>query len=318
MKGRYFRHRSFWLLVGCATLILPLRPTSAQNPPPQANSAVQSAEKENNEEERRRMFRTFSQRRQAANRTLPPRNSSAVKSPNSGADKTVNDALIGLTVWEMRESASGAERRSFTLKKANGQNVNMRPFRLGSGSALVAGRSYVFSIESARTGYLYVIDRELYTKGAIGTPLLLFPTKDVRGGIFKVTAGDVVEIPDQKNETAYFEATKHGPDHIGEALTIIISPEPLVSTSRLEVEPITLNTDEFEKWQKLWATRTRWAENATATGQAYTEAEGKAGGDPVYKLKEGDPLPQRVYELAAKQDTPLLLTVVLRYANSPN
>ncbi len=322
MTSRSYRSSHLWLFFGCVTFVFALHLASAQQPSQQqVDPVVQSADKENDEAERRRMFRTFKNQRQsvASDRTkATSKRTTPAKSTSTSEAKAGEDAFVGFTVWEMRESANGTERRSFKLKKPNGQRVVLRPFRLGSDSQLVAGRSYVFSIESARDGYLYVIDRERSANGALGDPLLLFPTKDVRGGTNRITAGNVVEIPDQKTETAYFEATKNGQDHIGEALIIIVSTEPLVDASKLKDEPITLDPDEVAKWGRQWSTKTRWAENLEAIGRPYTEEEGQAGGDRSYKLTEGDPLPQRLYQLGSKASSPLFVTVLLRYSDAAN
>ena len=313
---KYFFPRRFRvaLLITCSLVIgIGLNATRAQQPGAQNGSLLQDSEKETDVEESRRMFRTFGQQRTVDSGKIKTTGRNTVHKVNNSANQ--DDAFIGLTVWEMRESAGGTERRSFVLKKANGQNVVLRPFRLGADSQLVAGRSYVFSIESARAGYLYVVDRELYTDGSLGAPVLLFPTRDARGGNNLIAAGYPVEIPDQKTESAYFEATRNGQNHVGEALTIIVSAEPLVSSSLLKTDPITLEKSEVEKWQQQWGTRTRWADNADSAGRAYSEAEGRAGGDPAYKLKESDPLPQRLYRVGASARKPLMVTLSLHYGD---
>jgi hypothetical protein len=325
MTSHFSRRSHVWLFFAYAiafNLILVFHAVLAQQTSPQQDKQVeQSTDRETDEEERRRMFRTFKQQRQtvASSRTkIPSKNTSPSKPTTASEPKKSEDAFIGFTVWEMRPSETGTERRSFRLKKPNGQSVVLRPFRLKSDTPLVDGQSYVFSIESARPGYLYIIDREQYTGGVLRNPSLLFPTKGVRGGSNEITAGNVVEIPDQKTETAYFEATRNGQGHIGEVLTIIVSAELLIDPSRLKDDPITLKPDEVEKWEQRWAAKTRWAENAEAVGRAYTEEEGQAGGDPSYRLKEGDPLPQRLYHIGSKAGTPLIVTLILRYTESAN
>jgi Domain of unknown function (DUF4384) len=334
MRTRYSRTRQVCLLVTYAIalqLILAFHYARAQQQSqPQSNPSVQDAEKETDEVEQRRMFRTFKQQRQSvasSRRNATPKNTSSGKSSNvrtsqpkststGGNSPAAEDAFVGFTVWEMRESEGGTERRSFRLKKNNGQTVVMRPFRIGSETPLVAGRSYFFSIESARSGYLYIIDREQNANGKLGEPLLLFPTKGVHDGINEITAGEPVEIPDQKSENASFEAERHGQDHIGEVLTIIVSPEPLIDRSRLKDDPITLQVSEVTKWERQWGTKSRWVENTEAIGRAYTEEEGRAGGDPNVGLKENDPLPQRLYQVGAKAANPLIVTLQLRYSDS--
>jgi hypothetical protein len=295
------------------------RRTNAQNPST-AKPEVQDADKETDEQESRRMFRTFGNQRtrSTATRSKPAAsNPVPAKSNDVSNSAAQDDAFIGFTVWEMREAVAGVERRKLTLKKSNGQNVVLRPFRLGLDTRLVAGRSYVFSVESARPGYLYVIDRELYANGSLGQPLLIFPTKDPSLSGNQIAAGYPIEIPNQRTETAYFEAEKNGQNHIGEALTIIVSSQPLIAESRLKVEPIALDSDELAKWEKQWRTRSRWADNLEATGRPYSEQEGKAGAEPDFKLKETDPLPQRLFRVDAKAESALMITLKLRYSEAP-
>src|SRR5215471_3181929 len=278
MKYHIFRKLNLALLISGSLLLntlLLVGSTRSQQPDPRETALVQDSDQETNDSESRRMFRTFGKQRSITSsgrtRTTPASGSNGKS--NSDKNDPADDAFIGFTVWEMRESASGTERRSFTLKKPDGKNVVLRPFRLGANSQLVAGRSYVFSVESARAGYLYIIDREQFANKTLGAPVLLFPTKGVRGGNNKIAAGYPVEIPDQKTESAYFEATRNGKDHVGEALTIVVSSEPLVDVSRLKENPITLDPQEVLKWEKQWSTRTRWADNSGAVGHAYTEQE---------------------------------------------
>jgi hypothetical protein len=87
------------------------------------------------------------------------------------------------------------------------------------------------SIEAARTGHLYVIDREQYADGSQGKPVLIFPTTKIRNGNNKVSAGRVIEIPDRADDPIYFNLERSRPDHVGELLTVIITPQPLAGLS---------------------------------------------------------------------------------------
>ena len=58
-------------------------------------------------------------------------------------------------------------------------------------AGLAIGQRVRLSIESARTGYLYVINRELYADGSTGEPYLIFPTTRLHRGDNKVTIGRI-------------------------------------------------------------------------------------------------------------------------------
>jgi hypothetical protein len=83
------------------------------------------------------------------------------------------------------------------------------------------------SIEAARTGYLYVVDQELYADGSKGEPYLIFPTTRTRGGDNSVKVGRVIEIPAQEDAPFYFTLKRTRTDHVGEVVSVLVSPTPI-------------------------------------------------------------------------------------------
>src|SRR5215831_5267567 len=109
------------LVIACNMgLSIALSATAAQQPRPQGEASLQDPERETDLEESRRMFRTFGKQRALVDsgKTRTRARNTVHKADNSASQE---DAFIGFTVWEMRESSGGTERRSFVLKKANGQ-----------------------------------------------------------------------------------------------------------------------------------------------------------------------------------------------------
>ena len=53
------------------------------------------------------------------------------------------------------------------------------------------------SIESPRSGFLYVIDREQYADGSTSDPYLIFPTQKIHAGNNAVSPGKVIELERQ-------------------------------------------------------------------------------------------------------------------------
>lgn len=300
-------------------------------------------EEEQSEEERRGMRRTYRQQRSKPKPipssrpkiiiTPTARNNPAQQNKNgtkggseakgSSASSTTStqkssgnteESYIGVTVWQMRESTEGTERRKLTRRKGN-KNVSLRPFRIRTDTLLEPGESYVFGVESTRPGYLYIVDQEEYDDGSLRAPSLIFPDAEPDTANNEVTAGRVVEIPTQKSGD-YFEAERSSPKHVGEVLTIIVSEEPLIERAKIESGNYQDDLNAIlktyrEQWgQKL---KVRWTETAEEMGKIYTEKEGMAGADASTKLSDQDPLPQRLYQIKAWGDVPLIVTVPLRY-----
>ena len=82
-------------------------------------------------------------------------------------------------------------------------------------------------MEAARSGYLYVIDREQYADGTFSEPYLIFPTTRTLNGDNKVNVGKLIEIPAQDDGPPYFTLKRSRPDQVAEVLSVLITPEPL-------------------------------------------------------------------------------------------
>jgi hypothetical protein len=85
------------------------------------------------------------------------------------------------------------------------------------------------SIEAARTGYLYVVDQEIYADGSKSEPSLIFPTTRTRSGDNSVKAGRVIEIPAQDDAPPYFTLKRTRADHVGENVIVLVTPTPIES-----------------------------------------------------------------------------------------
>ena len=295
-------------------------------------------EEEQEEEEQRGMRRTY--RRQRANPVpvesltrrvpVPKRTQGHAKGTSSNSNTagrpaqtgagqktgSPDDSFVGFTVWQMRDSgAAGPERRKLVKRKGD-RDVVQRPFRVKTDTRLAPGEAYVFSIESTKTGYLYIVDQEEFADGTLGEPSLIYPDDDPDTRDNRVTAGRVVEIPSQKTGGSV-EAQQSGPNHVGEVLTIIVAPEPLVERAKIErgADPQELK-GLLKTLQEKWGSslKVKWTEVSEEIGKLYTEREGNAAaGAGAARLTDQDPLPQRLYQIIADEGSPLMVNVRLRY-----
>ncbi len=72
-----------------------------------------------------------------------------------------------------------------------------------------------------------MIDREVFKddKGErLGDPDLIFPARTTPAGGNEITAGKSIYIPAQGDPIPYFRLQRSGGNHVGERLSIIISP----------------------------------------------------------------------------------------------
>jgi hypothetical protein len=130
-----------------------------------------------------------------------------------------------------------------------------------------------------------------------------------------VQAGRLIYIP---SATGRFriDPTRSAKVHVAEVLTIIVSPKPLVSEDQLGPKSITLERAQVDSWQKQWQSPATRYEMDGSVGQPMTQVEQSAAtpGSPLFTQE--DPEPQTVYQVAARPENPVLITVALRFAKA--
>src|SRR5215471_13971282 len=132
---------------------------------------------------------------------------------------------IGVTVWKLRKSGA-ADTGARILIQEDAASVELIPERVGSATELTPGDKVRLSIESGVEGFLYVIDRELYSSGA-GDSYLIFPTTRTRGGDNHVAAGRLIDIPGQADQPNFFTLRRSRAEQLGEELRVIVSDKPM-------------------------------------------------------------------------------------------
>jgi hypothetical protein len=226
---------------------------------------------------------------------------------------SASEAVIGVTLWRLRSAQSADNRGARILEHQGAKSAAWTAERIEADTRISEGERVRVSIESPSTGYLYVIDREQYADGSAGDAYLIFPTARTRGGNNAVVAGRVLEFPAQEDNPPYFTLTRSRPGHIGEALILIVSPQPLVDLP-VSSEPIKVASDKLAQWEKEWGGRAEQFELEGGAGLPYTKAEKSAGGDGSRMLTQGDPLPQTILRMNAKPGVPVLAKVLLQIA----
>jgi hypothetical protein len=221
----------------------------------------------------------------------------------------VKGMLVGITLWRLRPTKpADAGMRALIQEEAT--NEQWMPERIASDTTLLEGNRVRLSVEAARTGYLYVIDRDEYVNGGKGDPYLIFPTQRIRGGDNRVAPGVVVEIPASDDNPPYFKLQRSQANQAAETLTIVVTPNPL---SGLEIGRgrLKLTDSQLEVWARQWRTKSSHLEAPAQEGKAYTVAEKEAGSGHKLLTQE-DPAPQTMYEVEAKPDEPAAVQLRLK------
>jgi hypothetical protein len=188
------------------------------------------------------------------------------------------------------------------------------PERIEANTPLSIGDRVRITVESPRPGFLYIVDREQYADGSLGEPMLIFPTKQTRGGDNRVMPGKLIDIPAQEDQYSYFTAQPAGDrrDQVAEVLTVILTPQPLPLT--IGAQPLRVSAAQVAEWDKLWGGVAETLELVGGAGRTWTNEEKLAGAANGRQLTQSGPPPQTVYRVARKAGGPMMVTVPLRYA----
>ncbi|MFN0085225.1 MAG: hypothetical protein ACKVX9_07545 [Blastocatellia bacterium] len=244
-------------------------------------------------------------------KTAPAKRRYRIATPQLSTEKVDGDSVLGVTLWRLRPAKPTDDKQVRLLKHArdNAKAAEWTPERIDTGTPLAAGQRVRLSIEAARDGYLYVVDRELYADGSMGEPYLIFPTLNIRNGDNRVAVGKVFDIP---NDGTYFILDPSRADQVGEILTVLVSPRPLEGFQIAESEaPIPRAL--LASWEKSWGAHIGRLDLENGAGRPWTKEERDAAANKR-ALTADSPPPQSVfYRPDAKAGDPLLANLKLRY-----
>ena len=219
-------------------------------------------------------------------------------------------AQVGVTLWRLRPpTAADADAPKIQVRTNNGVFEKWTAERAASNARFAIGERVWLSIESPQSGYLYVIDREQYADGKTGEAMLIFPTSRTRSN--SVSAGVLVDLPGQDATPPYFTLKSRASSYLGEALTVIVTPQPLDGLT-IGRDPLPISAAQLQRWETEWGTEAEIFEMDEGAGTTWTNAEQLAGGTQGRALTQEEPTPQTIYRLNVKPGSPLLINLALR------
>lgn len=281
-----------------------------------AGSLVASAQQQaDDEDQERQLFaKEFLQARSTATQK---RNQQSQQSTSGRIRSTTNTApsMLGITLWQLRPADKKDETQARLLEQESDSEVALIGERVGADTKFQEGQKVRLGVESPRSGYLYVIDREQYADGTYSEPYLIFPTLKTRGGDNSVEAGRLVEIPDQDDRPFYFKMNRHRPDQTGEVLTFLVTSQPIPNLE-LSRRALKLTNEQFAQWEQKWKAPAQRVELANHAGKAYTKIEMTAGANKTKLLGPADLPPQTIFHLRGKTTGAIMVTLPLLYGTS--
>lgn len=220
-------------------------------------------------------------------------------------------AQLGITIWRLRPVGAN-DTGARMLVREKGKSSEWVPERVEADTTFREGDHVRLSVESPRAGYLYVVDRDLFSDGTTGPAMLIYPWADMLGGDNELRPGKLVDIPAQEDDPSYFTARPTSPDQLGEILTVIVTTSPL--DLPISDKPFQISNVEIAKWEKIWGGQSERFEMEGGAGEAWTKQEQQAAARKgTRQLTRDDPAPQTIYRLATANKTAFLVNVRLSY-----
>jgi hypothetical protein len=249
----------------------------------------------------------------AAGKSTARRKSSKyrIATPNVPIDNVVPESVVGVTIWRLRPAgrADSGERIIVHDDNAGKEYV---PERISANTKLIAGDRLRISVEAARNGYLYVIDREMYADGTLGEPYLIFPTTRTLNGDNQVSVGKLAEIPAQEDSPPFFTIRRSRPDQVAEVLSVLVTPVPLEGV-QISDKAQKLTNEQVAKWEQSWSNSVGRLDMENV-GQTWTREEKDAAGTSTRALTASAPAPQMLfYRPSLKTNDAMFVKLRLSY-----
>ena len=244
----------------------------------------------------------------------PKRTYRLASAPPATPQATVNKntvAQLGITIWRLRPT-NATDTGARMLVREKSKTSELVPERVEAGTTFREGDQVRLTIESAQSGYLYVVDRELLLDGSTGPAMLIYPWTGMQGGSNQVGPGKLIDIPAQEDDPSYFTARRSSAAHAGEILTVIVTSSPL--DLPISDKPLQISNADLAKWEKLWGGQTERFEMEGGAGETWTTQEQQAAANTGGRqLTREDPAPQTIYRIFAPDSKALLVNVRLHY-----
>jgi hypothetical protein len=215
-----------------------------------------------------------------------------IATPNVPVDNVAPDSVVGVTIWRLRP-ANRSDSGERLIVHDDNATKEWLPERISANTKLGPGDRLRISVEAARAGYLYVIDREQYADGSLGEPYLIFPTTRTLNGDNQVSVGKLAEIPAQDDSPPFFTIRRSRPDQVAEVLSVLVTPTPLEGV-QITDKAQKLSEAQVASWEKAWSTSIGRLEMASV-GQAWTKEEKDAGATNTRALTASAPAPQLLF-----------------------
>lgn len=221
------------------------------------------------------------------------------------------DEELGVTFWRLRPLKKEEEEDAPTFEVNTGDGrEKWTAERVRSTTKFKMGDRVRFTIEPLRSGYLYVINREVYEDGSTGEAEVIYPEMNNRSRQDnRVNAGRLVEIPSISEDLPYFIITPKDGEYFSEEIIVLISPTKLTGFT-VSAKTQSLRREVLQNWLNSWNSVTDIYDASDGEGVAYTRTEEESV--RTRSLTQEEPLPQTIYKVTMRETLPVFVVVKMQ------
>lgn len=213
---------------------------------------------------------------------------------------------LGVTFWRLRPLSEDDFEVPEVTVRINNKIEKWTAERVASTTKFKNNDRIRFSIETSRSGYLYIVNREFYTDGTKGEANIIFPTLRSRSGDNRVKAGNLIEIPSAEDSVSYFTIQPKRADYAGEEIIVLILPDQLPNF-QIGLRAQKLNDEILQNWFADWESVVDIYDAEDGEGITYTAVEEQKAKVATRSLTQEDPLPQTIYKALLSETTPFFV-----------
>jgi hypothetical protein len=227
---------------------------------------------------------------------------------------------VAVTIWRLSPTQCPIQNCPLPAARAeSSKGLIDTATRVEDDVPLNNGERVRIALESlSHSGYIYVIDREQFSDGSLGEPVLIFPTQKIDNGKNWAVPGLQIHLP-RANGCFCVKSRNLQKTLAADLLTVILSPTPLIAPQDVGADAIPLPTNLISFLNRPDREKTFRAILRGGSGLAQSAQEQSAGAKGLFDteavLTQADLPPQNFYQGLVPKGKAAVFTFLLHYGH---
>ena len=163
-------------------------------------------------------------------------------SPAAHSQPISPTSRVGISLWRLQGGQGGGDQGKRIIEHPQSpapiaEVLEWIPEIAHSGFVVSPSERIRLGVNSEFHGFIYVVDRELYSDRETADGVLIFPTARIQNGSNEIIPGMKIDIPSARDAPPFLEVKRSSKTHIGEELTVLLLNEARADL-RLAAQPL--------------------------------------------------------------------------------